>query len=322
MAVTTHDIAERLGLSQSTVSRILSGAPGHRAAASTRERVLAVARELGYRPNAVARSLRRGRTEVIGLYTGHDYDARNEFLGTILGGLQRACERQRMDLMLFSAYGGRSPEAMMSRLLDGRIDGLLVHANTDDPIVPHLAETSLPVVAIADALPGLPAAVADDVRGMDLLIEHLWERGYRRYRMVVPRQSLVSVARRQEAFLAAMAERPEADGSILTVQEEDGRMVLPVIAPDTVACCWNDRTAYDLLKACREAGLRVPQEVAVAGFDGFLDEKLPARQLLTVACPWDLVAEAALDQLSRLIDGEPVDDEVRLPVRLIVGDTA
>ena len=197
----------------------------------------------------------------------------------------------------------------------GRPDGFL-----RDPFAARLAGER--GKAIADALPGLPAAVADDVRGMDLLIEHLWERGYRRYRMVVPRQSLVSVARRQEAFLAAMAERPEADGSILTVQEEDGRMVLPVIAPDTVACCWNDRTAYDLLKACREAGLRVPQEVAVAGFDGFLDEKLPARQLLTVACPWDLVAEAALDQLSRLIDGEPVDDEVRLPVRLIVGDTA
>jgi len=322
MAVTTHDIAQHLGLSQSTVSRILSGAAGHRAAASTRERVLAAARDLGYRPNAVARSLRRGRTEVIGLYTGHDYDARNEFLGTVLGGLQRACERQRLDLMLFSAYGGRAPEAMMTRLHDGRIDGLLVHTTTDDPIVPLLAETDLPVVAVADALPGLPSATADDERGMALLIDHLWERGYRRYRMVVPRQSLVSVARRQAAFLAAMAGHPEADGAVLTVTEEDGRVVLPVLAPDTVACCWNDRTAYDLLRACREAGMRVPQEVAVAGFDGFLDEKLPARALLTVACPWDLVAEAALDQLSRIIDGQSVDAEVRLPVRLVPGDTA
>ncbi len=87
MPVTAKSIARELQLSQPTVSRILSGDPRHRAAPDTRRRVLETASRLGYQPNALARSLRRGRTGIIGLYTNHDYDARNNFLGTIIGAL-------------------------------------------------------------------------------------------------------------------------------------------------------------------------------------------------------------------------------------------
>ena len=108
MPVTAKDIAREFELSQPTVSRILSGDPNHRVAEATRERVLETARRLGYQPNAVARSLRRGRTNIIGLYTNHNYDARNDFLGTIVGALQRNCETHDLDLLLHSALYGRS----------------------------------------------------------------------------------------------------------------------------------------------------------------------------------------------------------------------
>src|SRR5258708_36271401 len=107
MSVTAKDIARQLQLSQPTVSRILNGDPKHRVSPSTRERVLEAARRLGYQPNAVARSLRRGRTDIIGLYSNHDYDVRNDFVGTIVGALQRICEQGRLDLLLHSAMYGR-----------------------------------------------------------------------------------------------------------------------------------------------------------------------------------------------------------------------
>src|SRR4028119_1082856 len=107
MPITAKDIALELELSQPTVSRILNGDARHRASEATRQRVLETARRLGYRPNAVASSLRRGRTGIIGLHTNHNYDARNEFFGSIIGGLQCACNERGLDLLLHSALHGR-----------------------------------------------------------------------------------------------------------------------------------------------------------------------------------------------------------------------
>ena len=88
-------------------------------------------------------------------------------------------------------------------------------------------------------------------------------------------------------------------------------------------CCWNDRTAYALLAACRTRDVSVPERIAIAGFDGFRDDKAPARQLVTVACPWEQVAATALQTLISQIDGLPSDDfETCLPVSLLLGDTA
>lgn len=328
MPVTSKDIARRLGIAQSTVSRVLSEAPGHRVSGETRRRVLEAAREMGYRPNAVARSLRVGRTQVVGFYTRHNYDARNEFLGAVLGGLQRACARRQLDLMLTTGLEGRDTEEVLARLRDGRIDGLLLHATSDDPVVARLPELELPVVAIADPLPRIPAVTCDDAGGMRQLIEHLWARGCRRFRYIAPSVPLASVERRRDAFERELAGR--AEQQTLRVEYENVAPVLPellaaVAGPDRrplAACCWNDRTAYELLRACLAAGAAVPEQIAVAGFDGFLDTKLPARQLLTVACPWDLAAERALDLLSQRIAGQDVPPETTLPVRLVVGNTA
>jgi DNA-binding LacI/PurR family transcriptional regulator len=330
VSVTSKELAARLGLSQSTVSRVLSGAAGHRVSAATCERVRRAAAELDYRPNAVARSLRRGRTHVVGVYTRHNYDARNEFLGAILGGLQRACGRRRLDLLLFSGQEDRSPHDIVDRVLDGRVDGLLLHAAADDPVVARLIEAKLPAVALADAVPGLPTATADDAGGMKLLLEWLAARGYQRYCFVAPRQSLSSVERRQAAFEAVLAAGPGVEASVEHIDYEDAGPLTASLAARTagedrrpiVACCWNDRSAYALARACLAEGLDVPGRVAVTGFDGFLDTKLPARRLVSVACPWDRVAERALDLLDTLLDGGAAPSEVCLPVRLVEGDTA
>lgn len=328
MPVTAKDIARQLDLSQPTVSRILSGTPGHRVAEGTRQRVLETAQRLGYQPNAVARSLRRGRTGIIGLYTNHDYDARNDFLSAIIGSLQRACETRGLDLLLHSALRDRSPERMYGKLRDGRIDGLILHANADDPLVEILGRSPLPVVAIADCLPNLPSVTCDDADGMRLLIAHLWTRGYRRFAMLIPEDALASVERRQNAFVSELARYDvgAADGAVSKIHGEQAAPVLDTLLADDrprAVCCWNDRTAYALLAACNARGVSVPERIAITGFDGFRDDKAPARQLVTVGCPWEQVAATALRRLISQIEGEPCEDsETCLPVTLIAGDTA
>ena len=332
MPVTAKDIARELQLSQPTVSRILSDTPGHRVSPQTRERVLDTARRLGYRPNALARSLRRGRTGIVGLYTNYDYDARNDFLGTIIGALQRHCEQQDLDLLLHSAQGGRSPEEIYGKLRDGRIDGLILHANTDDPLVSLLRGSSLPVVTVADHLGGLPSVTSDDAHGTALLVEHLWERGHRRFAYLMPDETPASVVRRHAAFVAQMTERGVSNTEFRAFRT-DYEEIKPVwdalrkFGPCAVLC-WNDRSAYSLLRACRAHGIRVPEEMAVAGFDGFRDDKVPAYDLVTIGCPWADVAARALEVLSRLIESvgcsaaESNEEEIRFPVQLLTGDTA
>ncbi len=338
MPVTAKELARELNLSQPTVSRILSGDTNHRAAAATRERVMEAAKRLGYQPNAVASSLRRGRTDIIGLHTSYDYDVRNEFLGAIVGSLQRACSAHSLDVLLHSALSGVSAREMFGKLRDGRIDGLILHSPSDDPLVGLLRKSNFPVVVVADPLPGMTSVTSDDAGGMELLIAHLWERGYRQFAFVAPRSELASVERRRIAFDCELEKRalPATNFRTFAIDFEHTAPVLPEllavahsVGERLAVCCWNDRAAHNLLGDCARNGVSVPQTLAITGFDGFTDDKLPARQLVTAICPWEAVAATALEQLRALIDArgqksaasKPAPQETCLPVQLRIGDT-
>ena len=327
MAVTARRIAEELGLSQSTVSRILNGDRRQRIAAGTRARVEETARRLGYQPNAVARSLRTGRTHIVGLYTTHRYDARNDFLAEILGGLQHACARNRLDLLLHIGGLEQGPDGVFNGLRNGRVDGLFLHTSPDDPLVARLSASALPVVALADPLPQLSSVTCDDRSGMVQVVDYLWQQGYRRFAFVAPAATLASVERRVTAWNEALrVHGMDCEHDVIRITGEDAGAALDRLdsnndAPCAVSC-WNDRTAYNLLRACMERGIAVPDQIAVTGFDGFLDDKLPARRLVTVQCPWTEVAVTAVDLLLRLIQDEEIERETCLPVRLLSGDTA
>ncbi len=334
MPVTARDIANELGLSQPTVSRILSGAAGHRVSSQTRDRVLEAAQRMKYRPNAIAQSLRQGRTNIVGFYSCHGYlDTRNDFQAEIIGGLQQACDTHHLDLLLHGIFPGRSPEDIHAELCNGRIDGLLIHAPSDDAVVKHLAgasfvQPSLHVVAITDPLRDLPSVACDDANGMRQLIDHVWQRGHRRIAFVMTRMGLSSVKRREEAFRNLLRERGLAPHEILIeqIEIEDAAPALDALLaldkPPTAVCCWNDRTAYSFMEACRQRGVRVPDDFAVTGFDGFLDDKMPVCRLVTVACPHREVAATAMRVLIRHMNGEDVPPETTLPVSLLTGDTA
>ena len=334
--VTAKDIGNALGLSQPTVSRILAGAAGHRVADETRTRVVEAAAKMGYRPNAVARSLRRRRTNIVGFYTGYGYlDARNAFLAAVIGGLQQAANGRRMDVLLHSVFRGSSTDDIYAELMDGRVDGLFLHTHAGDPLAERLAQSdALPIVAIADALPGIASVVCDDEAGSRALVAHLWERGHRRIGYVYPRIRFVSVERRMSAFLAEMRARgAEHNAPTFAINIEVTRPALEQIRamarPPTAVCCWNDLAAFDLIRECEMAGLRVPGALAVAGFDGLLDPRLTPRHLATIAADWNTIAEGAMVQLHEQIETRFCTEDGRheppavttYPVALVTGDT-
>jgi len=338
MATTAKEIANHLGLSQPTVSRILSGANGHRVAADTKQRVLDAAKAMDYRPNAVARSLRQRRTNIVGFYSGYAaLDTRHDFIAAMVGGLQAACEPTNLDLLLHGVHAARPPEEVYSELVDGRIDGLFFHGALNNPLIAMLATSSLPVIALADPVRNIPSVVADNVAGMSMLVDTLWGKGHRSIVFLAPPVRFASVEDRISAFQHAMARHGASpsqstvlttyveDRTVPSVAIEDTRDVLSDILDSadrpTAVCCWNDRAAYDLLWRCLKAGIRVPEDLAIVGFDGFLETKLPFRHLTTVSVDYGELAHTALRTMLDLIAGKQVPPLTTLPVELTAGDT-
>lgn len=339
-SVTLKDVAERAGVSKMAVSAVLrdsSGISGKggtvRVSEATRARILEVARELRYRPNGVAQALRRRSTNIIGFYSGYGHlDARNPFLSVVLGGLQEGCGRRRKDLLLHgshSSYHGATPDDIYGELANGRIDGLVVTAAPHDPLIDRLIESSLPTVAIVDRIPGLPSVVSDETTGTRMLAERLYARGHRRiaYRDYTGRR--VSIDARRGAFAAACAvlgmdlehwideERTDDPGPWLTEWSRRRAGARP-----TAVACWNDLSAFDLLKHCESLGIHVPRDLAVTGYDGVPIAGLPRYRLTTVRAAIAESARTAIDLLVRAGEGVRLPETTILPVELVAGDTA
>jgi DNA-binding LacI/PurR family transcriptional regulator len=338
MATTAKEIADRLGLSQPTVSRILSGANGYRVAADTKQRVLEAAKAMDYRPNAVARSLRQRRTNIVGFYSGYAaLDTRHDFIAAMVGGLQAACEPTNLDLLLHGVHSARPPEEVYSELVDGRIDGLFFHGALNNPLIAMLATSPLPVIALADPVNNIPSVVADNAAGMSMIVDALWDKGHRCIAFLAPPVMFASVEDRIRAFKRAMASKGASDdqAKILTIPIEDRtvtsmpiedtkivmRSILDASNRPTAICCWNDRAAYNLLWRCLKSDISVPNDLAIVGFDGFVENKLPFRSLTTVSVDYGGLAQTALNNMMDLIAGKPIPPLTVLPVKLTAGDT-
>jgi LacI family transcriptional regulator len=316
-------LAERLGISQSTVSRALNPASSHKVAPQTRERILKAATELGYRPNAVARSLKQRRTNTLGFYTGHGYlNIGNDFMISVLAGIQRACEELQMDLLLHGVYRQQSVDEFFHALLDGRVDGLVLHAPIHDTLTPRLVAAGLPLVAIADRMPNVPSVVCDDASGVQKAVCYLQQRGHQHIAFVTSTVVFESGARRADTFAELMGSR----SAILRQSPTDNiprlNEILAMTPRPTAVCCWNDMTAYDIWRECQQEGIRVPEDLAIIGFDGFFCKKCLSPRLTTVRVPWGEIAKIASQLLVEQIQGKSVPSETVLPVELIIGSTA
>lgn len=334
-SVTISDVAEVAGVSKMTVSNVLSNDAARRRHVSeqTRERVLEAVRKMKYRPNVNALSLRRRRTNIVGFYAGHGYmNPENAFLAAIIGGLQEGCDLHKKDLLLHGTFRGQSIADIYAELVDGRIDGLVLYSPDNDPLVKLLADSHLPVIALADTLEALPTVVVDDTTGGQMQAEFLAARGYRRiayHSQAYP--VFVSATRRWQAFYEAAC----AQG--LAVREYPGAAVrnephitaaetawlrLPAEERPEAAVCWNDVAAYDFLALCQQQGLQVPADVAVVGFDGVVPTRGVGRQITTVRAPWPQVGRTAVELLVQTLEGEEIPHETILPVEWIEGETA
>jgi DNA-binding LacI/PurR family transcriptional regulator len=327
--VTLADVAAQAGVSTVAASVVLNGSrSGARVSPATRERIIEVASALSYRPNAVARSLRRKRTDIFAFYSayGTSFDPRYPFYGALLAGMQAECAELGRDLLVHGHLAKRDDE-VLGRLLDGQVDGLVLYARFSTPLTERLMESHLPVVTVVNEVPGVPCVGIDDEQGGRLLARRLASAGYRRvlYRRTNENEP-ATLKRRFSAFCAeaqvlglellyssSSDPYPEPDEAALLLGPRADR-------PDAVAC-WSDYAADGVADFCAEHGLRVPQDIAIVGFDGLASMRRPALDLTTVRAPWDEVASTAVRLLTQLCQGESVPGHTLLPVQLHIGAT-
>ena len=330
---TLSDVARIAGVSAMAASAVLNGArTSTRVAATTRLRIQAAALQLGYQPNAVARSLIRKRTNAIGIYTGTGTLTADVLFGAqILAGLQKGCAESGKDLLLHGRFS--QPErwgVSYGELAEGRLDGVVVLSAADAPLVAMLAGSSLATVAIVDAIAGIPSVIADEADGARQLAEHLAARGHRRVMWRASTGTSDSVTRRLNGLRTACAaldiEVIIGDGGYLPrpfTERECELLRLDRQRRATAVVCYADYVAEALIEDAINRGWSVPGDLAIAGFDGIrmVHQPRPWRRVTTIRCPWQRVGCLAVELLSQRMEGSTLPAQTVLPVELLVGDT-
>lgn len=324
-ATTLADVAREAGVSRATASKALNGRAD--VSATTRERVTEVARRLGFTPNASARGLLTGRSGTVGLLTS---DLEGRFVLPILMGAEDAFGAGRLDVFLCDARGDAVRERHhLQTLLGRRVDGIIVVGDRTD--VRRSIGRDLPVpVVYAYAPSDHPEDLSltpDGVMGGALAAEHLLSLGRRRIVAISGDSRYSSAHDRLGGARAALQEAGlDLLGPAMFAEwtEHWGRAAIALALekhPDLDAVlCGSDQVARGVLDGLRDAGRRVPEDVAVVGYDNwklFAEGSRPG--LTSIDSRLENLGREAAQHLFAAIEGEDVDPRtIRLPVELVV----
>ncbi|GGL48729.1 LacI family DNA-binding transcriptional regulator [Planomonospora parontospora] len=306
---TIRNVAERAGVSKSLVSLVLRGSP--HVSEHRRQAVLQAARDLGYRPNAVARSLVEGRTHLVGALVA---DLHNPFYAEFLDGLQESLHGDGLRLLIGnSQWDPAFEDEAVEAFLELRVDGLVLLGipPTSETLIEATGYTPMVVVGEHDIdLGGVDVVVDDDRLGARLAIDHLVELGHRRIAHIEGTRSS-SGRSRCEGYLVAM--RRHALAPYIMVEQGDpteeggaraARSLLTRDPRPTAVFAANDMVAMGVLAAAAELGLRVPEDLSVVGYDNTHLAGVPAISLTTVDQPRRAMGRSAAALLSDRI-GDP-----------------
>ena len=319
---TIRDVARRAQMSVATVSRALNGFEN--VSEQARERIAAAVAELGYVPHAGARSLSLARNNAIGVVLP---DLHGEFFSEIVRGMDREASRRGYLLLLSTLHAGGEQATNAMRAMRGRVDGLIVMA-------PHLSADELSA-ALPTGLPSIlintragagqhPSIHLDNAAGVRAVVEHLASLGRKRLIHIAGPADNIDAQEREAAFREAVAAHG-LEGRIVggDFEMESGeaairRLLAEAIEFDAVFAA-NDNMAIGTLEALRAAGKRVPEEIAVVGFDD-----IPLARHMGITTVRVRIAELGERALQRLVDGFSKDqggDELHAPELVIRSTT-
>lgn len=327
MGATMHDVARVAGVSTKTVSNVINDYPHVRP--QTRDRVLGAIRELGYRPNISARGLRSGRSGVIGLAVPA---LRENYFAELADAVIRAAERRGLSVLIEQTNGDRAKE--LESLGGGRLnmtDGLLFSPVSLGQRDVDALDVPIPLVLLGERIFGGPTdhVTMHNVSSARAAVDHLLGLGRTRIALIGapsdPAEEVSSATLRLEGYLQALkaagiSEVPELIRPAAPWHRETGASAARRLVEDGVEFdgifALNDTLGLGVLRALGEFGVRVPEEVAVIGFDDIDESRFSVPSLSSVDPGRDEIAEIAVELLLERIG----EKDERRPPRLVKPD--
>ena len=310
---TMADVAERAGVSRALVSLVMRDLP--QVSDEKRRSVLRAAGELGYRPNLMARNLAQQRTHTVGVLVD---DLRNPFFGEVVDGIEAEAAEHGFRVLILNGHRDAQRELnAVETFLQLRVEGMaLVGARLGTDDLARIG-TAAPCVMVASGIvhPGIDTVGTDDQRGAELAVEHLAALGHTRI-VHMDGGANVSAAERRSGYKSGM--RTAGIGDLIDVRpagddEADALAVIDALLaeddPPTAIFAFNDLLAAGALNRLDDAGMAVPGDVSLVGFDNTFISALRHLSLTTVNQPTLAMGRLAVDTLlQRLSDGcgEPV----------------
>jgi DNA-binding LacI/PurR family transcriptional regulator len=330
----SQDVAKLAGVSRTTVSFVLNDVPGMKISEETRQRVLEAARQLDYYPTAAARSLASGKTHRIGLILGEGQRrlSADAFLPTFLQGVTASVHHRGYFLMIHLSEDVPSHEAYARLIREQQVDGLILSGpRADDPLLEKLAEEGFPLI-LHGQLHGyqFPNVDVDNKAGGYKATSHLIELDHRRIGFIS--NAPLSYAGAYDRFLGYRQALTEHD---LPFEEElvrtaaflpeaghaamDELLALP--ERPTAVFAASDVVALGAVSAIHHAGLRIPEDVAVVGFDDIFLAAQVYPPLTTVRVPAYGLGWTSAEVLIGLIEGDEEVSSVLLETELVIRDS-
>jgi len=334
--VTIKDIAKQAGVSKTAVSFAFN-MPG-RLSEETTQHILSVAKELGYTPNPIARSLNTRRTNALGIIVpqGIPDVLSNPFFASLMSGIGQVCKAEGMSLMMVPPVRGSMVEATYAALIDGCI---VTGIEPNDSTILALRQRNMPFVMVdVDSPDNIASVTIDDCEGARLAMMHLLDQGHRHIAIL----SFESPSGQVEDYAGTLKHRFDGIRAALktqqlTLQSEGIRVLecacnvaggisalsrLMELRPrPTAVFALSDVIAYGVLEAARTRGLSIPGDLSVIGFDDLETSCLTAPMLTTIRQPILEKGRRAADMLMEMLKGEVTHEHLQLPVELIVRES-
>jgi LacI family transcriptional regulator len=334
-AATLADVGRAAGVSAMAASAVLNGArTSSRIAAATRKRILAAAARLHYRPNVAARALAKRRIRTIGMVAVTDEGALNHYFLEVLGGILATAGAHDENTTVFAIHDWTKDAPRLRGMCDGRIDGLILMAPTLTRAAAELLPAHTPFVALHAncRLPNVVNIESDEERGAQEMTRYLIAQGHRRIMHVTGPRGFIGAERRIRGFKKALAgAKIPFDESLLLPADfstAGGRAAMrgwlrahrgePL---PTAVFCANDGVAIGCMEVFAEAGLRVPDDISIAGFDDTLAARTTVPALTTMRQPLQAMGSRAVEVLLERIQrpgAKPAKNTIVFPVEMVV----
>jgi LacI family transcriptional regulator len=320
--VNIKDIAKQIGVSPSTVSRVVNGKKY--VDAEKRAQILKLIEETGYVPDKAARNMVSGRSFTVGIVLP---DAYTLFQRQLLAHIERRLESFGYhSLLFFVKFEGSNEDECLYRLKSENLDGvILLHEIKDLAFYEYLIRTGMPTVSATFCFPGIPAIRVNEEQAAADAVKHLVNMGHRKIALIggtFAEQRTNGYFKALEANIerdencAAFAPQCNAESGLYCMKE-----LLLRDKDFTAVFAATDEFAIGAIRALKDAGIRVPEDVSVIGFDGIELSNYLIPRLTTIRQPLEEIGEQAALTLHRRINGSYAGGDTVLPYKLVIRES-